>query len=65
MHSNSMGLDWLAAIMPYGNDWRDMRRAYHMNFGVVEHRSAETKYARALLRDLLATPADFLAHCRQ
>ena len=60
-----MGLDWLAAIMPYGNDWRDMRRAYHMNFGVVEHRSTETKYARALLRDLLATPADFLPHCRQ
>ncbi|KZV72303.1 cytochrome P450 [Peniophora sp. CONT] len=60
-----MGLDWLAAIMPYGNDWRDMRRAYHMNFGVAEHRSAETKSARALLRDLLATPDDFMAHCRQ
>ncbi|VDB95386.1 unnamed protein product [Peniophora sp. CBMAI 1063] len=59
-----MGLDWLAAIMPYGNDWRDMRRAYHMNFGVVEHRGAETKAARALLRDLLAAPADFAAHCR-
>jgi hypothetical protein len=55
-------------FIPYGQKWRDVRKAFHAYF----HLEAAKKYeplemlsVHSLLRNLLETPGDFLQHTRQ
>ncbi|THH18493.1 hypothetical protein EW146_g2521 [Bondarzewia mesenterica] len=62
-----MGYKWSFAFMPYGEAWRQHRRAFHSYFQQREvHKiyPIQLRESRALLRRLLDTPEDLLSHCR-
>lgn len=56
------------SFVPYGDRWRDMRRASHQQLSIdasKAHRDTQQKSARELLRRLLHNPEGFMEHLRQ
>ena len=64
MHPCRLAINYLAVIMPHGQEWRDIRKAYRNHFGLAEYRGIELKAAHTLLRNLLTAPEDFMSHFR-
>ena len=61
------GLNWSFGLQPYGPEWRDGRKAFQKVFHpniVPRFRPLEVVEARKLLRRLLQTPDNFMAHLR-
>lgn len=59
---------WSLAIMPYGEEWRKVRRGFHQYFhsGVAStYIPVHEAQSRDFLKRLHQTPEDFLAHIRQ
>ena len=53
---------------PYGNRWRDMRKAAHQSMNpeaVKQFNETEARAVHELLRRLVKEPAAFLDHIRQ
>ncbi|KAI1792750.1 cytochrome P450 [Ganoderma leucocontextum] len=60
-----LGLDQYFVFTPYGKKWRQHRRAFHQTLGpeaIAQWQPTQLKSARRLLRRLLQSPEDFLAH---
>lgn len=63
-----MGMKWSLAIMPYGEEWRKVRRRFHQYFNtnvVSSYIPIHEAQSRDFLKRLHQTPVDFLAHIRQ
>ncbi|KAK7687283.1 hypothetical protein QCA50_009788 [Cerrena zonata] len=57
-----IGMWWAMSSTPYGERWRDMRRAFHQDFNnesVKQFREVETKACHELLRRLVSRPENF------
>ncbi|KAG9218373.1 hypothetical protein CCMSSC00406_0007256 [Pleurotus cornucopiae] len=56
------------SFQPYGQQWRDRRRAFWQEFnpehGRINHRPVQLQYARDLIRRLYESPLDFDIHAR-
>lgn len=64
----SIGWGWAMSFQPYGDRWRDMRKASHQQLNVEavkNHREIETKAAREMLRRLFHRPTAFMEGIRQ
>lgn len=63
-----MGMKWSLAIMPYGEEWRKVRRGFHQYFNsnvASSYIPVHEAQSRDFLWRLVQTPDDFLAHIRQ
>ena len=61
-------LGWIMGFVPYGDRWRDMRKAAHQSFNpeaVKRFGEVEVEAAHELLRRLVKKPDAFLDHARQ
>ena len=66
--TSSFGMDYNLAIARYGNAWRHSRREFQANLGPEDfeaYRPLERQAAHRLLRNLLASPDNFVQHLRQ
>ncbi|KDQ55455.1 hypothetical protein JAAARDRAFT_180898 [Jaapia argillacea MUCL 33604] len=62
-----MGWDYNTGLMPYGDKWRRHRRLVHQEFradATAQYHPIIMKNVHFALRNILATPEDFLAHVR-
>ncbi|KAF4582385.1 hypothetical protein EYR38_002505 [Pleurotus pulmonarius] len=63
-----MGWKSMFSFQPYGQQWRDRRRAFWQEFnpehGRINHRPIQLHYARDLVRHLYESPIDFEKHAR-
>lgn len=60
-------LDWVLGFIPYGQKWRDIRKAFHGHFhptATLQYQPMEIKATHELLRRLVDNPADFVEHLR-
>lgn len=60
--------DWFTSNMPYGERWKKHRQQLHPFLepsSVKKYVDRQTRDARMLLRSLLDSPEDFLAHIRK
>ena len=61
-------MEWNFGLIEYGSRWRNWRKVFHTYFNAqaaeVFH-PIELKGTHRLLRNLLATPDDFVHHMRQ
>ncbi|OCH90230.1 cytochrome P450 [Obba rivulosa] len=63
IYSDSLGLDWSAALMPYGNKWKLSRRMFQQQVGRVDrNRAVQLREAHGFLVRLLQSPKEFLSH---
>lgn len=64
----SMGWKAIFSQQPYGEQWRNRRRAFWQEFNPehskVNHRPIQLHYARDLVRRLHESPLDFRSHIR-
>ena len=61
------GLLWLLVLMPYGQGWRQRRKAFYHFFSsnaVSEYEPLLEAQTRVLLRDIAEKPDDLFAHLR-
>ena len=61
-------MDYNFSILPYGEEWRRRRRAFHQYFNinaVSNYLPIQRREVHAFLRRLLDTPENFLHHVRQ
>ena len=64
----SCGLGWSFGLQPYGQEWRDGRRAFHHDFNinaVRKYRQVHVQEAHLLIRSILATPEKFMVHVQR
>lgn len=62
-----MGMDWSLAIMPYGEEWRKVRRGFHQYFNsnvAPNYHTVHEEQSHDFLKRLRQTPEDFLDHIR-
>ncbi|KDQ55456.1 hypothetical protein JAAARDRAFT_336883 [Jaapia argillacea MUCL 33604] len=62
-----MGWDYNTGLMPYGDKWRQHRRLVHQKFraeAISQYHPVIMKNVHSALRNILATPEDFLVHLR-
>ncbi|KAA1466861.1 CyP450 monooxygenase [Dentipellis sp. KUC8613] len=60
-------LEWVLGFVPYGQKWRDVRKAFHAHFhptATLQYHGNEIKATHRLLRGLLEQPDDFMDHLR-
>ncbi|THH14926.1 hypothetical protein EW146_g5474 [Bondarzewia mesenterica] len=60
-------LGWSLGFVPYGQRWRDMRKAFHQYFhptATLQYHPIEERATVELLKRLLDTPEDFIEHLR-
>ncbi|KAI0318406.1 CyP450 monooxygenase [Amylostereum chailletii] len=60
-------INWLLALLPYGERWRSMRRAFHTYFqpsATPTFHPLLLKAAHTVLRNLLEQPEDYHQHLR-
>ncbi|KAI0295337.1 CyP450 monooxygenase [Multifurca ochricompacta] len=63
----SMGLGFNHGMLPYGERWRRLRRAFHTHFDATtskEYRPLEMQAVQRLLRNLLESPDNFSQHLK-
>ncbi len=63
----SIGNDVSFSVMPYGQWWRDHRRAFWQVFhpgAMRSYRDTERAFAHDFLRNLLASPGNIEKHSR-
>ncbi|KDR66544.1 hypothetical protein GALMADRAFT_259056 [Galerina marginata CBS 339.88] len=63
MVTELMGWEWFIPGMPYGEPWRERRRAFAKYFhagNTTVYQSSQTEFVRKMLPRLLTNPADFL-----
>eukprot|EP00753_Platysulcus_tardus_P011500 PLAT3293.1.p1 GENE.PLAT3293.1~~PLAT3293.1.p1 ORF type:complete len:514 (-),score=-93.25 PLAT3293.1:19-1560(-) len=68
MLNDLVGWDWSFTLMPYGDEWRKNRRAFHQHFqqsAVSRYNTIYLRESRNLLDMLLTEPDGFLHHLRQ
>lgn len=61
-------MDWSLAIMPYGEEWRKVRRGFHQYFNsnvAPNYHTVHEEQSHDFLKRLRQTPEDFLDHIRQ
>ncbi len=59
---------WDFALEGYTTRWRTQRRAFHQLFypnAIKNYRQTQLRVVRRLLRNLVATPDDFIKHIAQ
>ena len=64
---NSVGWGKNLGFMRYGDEWREIRRAFHHHFNqnsVHIYRQKSSKEAKKLIHRLLTQPDDFMQHIR-
>ncbi|KAJ7819336.1 cytochrome P450 [Mycena olivaceomarginata] len=62
-----MGWDFNLTTMPHGEKWRQYRRLFHQHFrqdAIAIYHPVQLRKIHDLLRALLSTPADFVAHTK-
>ncbi|TFK41796.1 cytochrome P450 [Crucibulum laeve] len=63
-----MGWEWLMALLPYGEKWREQRRLFQQHFhpsNTAVYEDTVVEYVYEFLSDILDTPQDFLTHVRR
>ncbi|PIL22692.1 cytochrome P450 [Ganoderma sinense ZZ0214-1] len=61
------GSDWALGLLPYGQRWRDYRRALWQHFhpgAIVKYRPAQESFAPLFLKKLLDKPEGYMDHIR-
>ncbi|KAI6155468.1 cytochrome P450 [Pisolithus tinctorius] len=59
------GLDWITALLPYGDEWRLHRRMFNVAFSKrasEKYKAVQMKKVHQLLGNLLSTPLDYPKH---
>lgn len=67
MLGDLVGFGWLLDLTPYGDLWKDMRKAFHREIGPVglkRFADLELAASRELLRKLRLSPEAFMRHIR-
>ncbi|KAF9016760.1 cytochrome P450 [Hymenopellis radicata] len=67
MANELMGWDFMFGFMPYGDEWRALRRLFQQEFhpgAAQRYRPTELRATHGLLRRLLDDPEDFYLHIR-
>ncbi|KAH8099402.1 cytochrome P450 [Cristinia sonorae] len=62
-----IGFGWAVAFTPYGDRWRDMRKAFHQDFNpdsAKQFNEIEVKAVHELLQRLIQKPSGFMEHAR-
>ncbi|KAI0074482.1 cytochrome P450 [Panus rudis PR-1116 ss-1] len=62
-----MGMDWSLAIMPYGEDWKRVRRGFHQYFNMnvaPDYHRVHLEQSHDFLKRLRESPEKFLDHIR-
>ncbi|KAF8181910.1 cytochrome P450 [Mycena galopus ATCC 62051] len=62
-----MGGDFSLVLMPHAERWRQHKRLFHQHFrreAIPAYRPDQLRKVQDLLRDLLYTPGDFVAHVK-
>ncbi|KAI0053497.1 cytochrome P450 [Auriscalpium vulgare] len=63
----SLKLDWILGFLPYGQKWRNYRKAFHEHFNpttVHQYKPLEVKSAHQLLFSILTAPESFMDSIR-
>ncbi|KAJ7928088.1 cytochrome P450 [Mycena leptocephala] len=61
------GWDFAFSLMPHAEKWRQYRRLFHQHFrrdAISKYRPIQLKKVHDMLRGLLSTPDDFVAHTK-
>ncbi|TCD67113.1 hypothetical protein EIP91_000576 [Steccherinum ochraceum] len=67
MLNDLIGFGWAMSFVPYGDRWRDMRKAFHQDFNpdsAKQFNEIEAKAAHEMVRRLVRNPSGFMEHAR-
>ncbi|KAI0295325.1 CyP450 monooxygenase [Multifurca ochricompacta] len=62
-----MGMDFNHGLLPYGDSWRRLRRAFHAHFDATTsktYKPLEIQAVQGLLRNLMSSPDNFSQHLK-
>jgi cytochrome P450 len=64
-----MGIDYLFALMPYGEEWKNHRRLFEQYFAPKDIKREEKRILdfvrKGLLPNIYQAPEDYLAHIKR